>query len=122
MVTCGATAACRKLGGLSKFRTDTSDAFQMHEDTPRITSCGISYIVGGSLEPTLAWQMLVSLLRRKSTMSSENNSPDTQERQDDYNAPETADSERMSRLANEFATRAKQRQLRYDEGHNIFTK
>ena len=30
--------------------------------------------------------------------------------------------EQISRLANEFATRAKQRQLRYDEGHNIFTK
>jgi hypothetical protein len=88
----------------------------MHEDTPRITSCGISYIEGGSLEPTLAWRMLLSLLRRKSTMSSENNSPDTQERQDDYNAPETAAREQISRLANEFATRAKQRQLRYDEG------
>lgn len=55
-------------------------------------------------------------------MSNENNSPDTQERQDDYNAPEADDRERISRLADEFATRAKERQLRYDEGHNIFTK
>jgi hypothetical protein len=55
-------------------------------------------------------------------MNNENTSPDTQERQDDYNAPETADRERISRLANEFAKRAKQRQLHYDEGHNIFTK
>ena len=52
-------------------------------------------------------------------MTSENNSPDTQRRQD---APETAERERIGRLANEFAKRAKERQLRYDEGHNIFTK
>jgi hypothetical protein len=64
----------------------------------------------------------LKLSRRKGTMNSENNSPDTQELQDDYNAAETADRERISRLANEFATRAKQRQLHYDEGHNIFTK
>jgi hypothetical protein len=32
-------------------------------------------------------------------MNSENNSPNTQERQDDYSAPETADRERISRLA-----------------------
>ena len=55
-------------------------------------------------------------------MNSENNSPDTQERQDDYNAPETADRERISGLANEFAKRAKKRQLRYDEAHDLFTK
>ena len=55
-------------------------------------------------------------------MSSENNSKDRQERQDDFNVPETADKERISRLADEFAKRAKERQLRYDEGHNIFTK
>ena len=55
-------------------------------------------------------------------MTRENNSPDIQERQDDYNTRETADRERISRLANEFAKRAKERQLRYDEGHNIFTK
>lgn len=55
-------------------------------------------------------------------MTSENNSPDTQEREDASNAPETAQRERIRRLANEFAKRAKERQLRYDEGHNIFTK
>ena len=55
-------------------------------------------------------------------MSSENNSPDTQERQDDYNTLNDDDKERISRLANEFATRAKERQVRFDEGHNIFTK
>jgi hypothetical protein len=64
----------------------------------------------------------IKLLKEKNTMTEENNSPDIQERQDDYNAPETDDSERISRLANEFAKRAKERQLRYDEGHNIFTK
>ena len=55
-------------------------------------------------------------------MTSENNGPDTQNEQDNQNAPGTAERQRISRLANEFATRAKQRQLRYDEGHNIFTK
>jgi hypothetical protein len=58
----------------------------------------------------------------ENTMITENNSPDTQEQQDDANALETAERKRLSRLANEFAKRAKERQLRYDEGHNIFTK
>jgi hypothetical protein len=49
-------------------------------------------------------------------MTSENNSPSMQERQDDSNAPETADRERISRRANESAKRAKERQHRYDEG------
>jgi hypothetical protein len=55
-------------------------------------------------------------------MTSENNSPDKQERQDDFNAPEPTERKQISRIANEFAKRAKLRQLRYDEGHNIFTK
>jgi len=55
-------------------------------------------------------------------MTSENNSPDTQKQQDDSTLPETAERKRISRLATEFAKRAKERQLRYDEGHNIFTK
>jgi hypothetical protein len=56
------------------------------------------------------------------TMISENNSPDTEKQQHDSNAPEPAERKRISRLANEFAKRAKERQLRYDEGHDIFTK
>jgi hypothetical protein len=55
-------------------------------------------------------------------MISENNNPDTQKQQDGTNASEIAEKKRISRLANEFAKRAKERQLRYDEGHNIFTK
>ena len=55
-------------------------------------------------------------------MTNENNSPDMQKQQDDSNVHETAERKRISRLANEFAKRAKERQLRYDEGHNIFTK
>jgi hypothetical protein len=55
-------------------------------------------------------------------MTSENNSPDTQKEQEDTNASETAEKQRISRLANDFAKRAKERQLRYDQGHNIFTK
>jgi hypothetical protein len=62
------------------------------------------------------------MLKEKTTMTSENNSPDMQKQQDDTNASETAEKKRISRLANEFAKRAKERQLRYDEGHNIFTK
>jgi hypothetical protein len=65
---------------------------------------------------------MLKLLKEKSTMTSENNSPDSQNQQDDSNAPETAERQRISRLANELAKRAKERQLRYDEGHNIFTK
>jgi hypothetical protein len=61
-------------------------------------------------------------IREKNKMTSKNNSPDTREQQDDSNAPETAEKKRISRLANESAKRAKERQLRYDEGHNIFTK
>jgi hypothetical protein len=49
-------------------------------------------------------------------MTSENNSPDTQNQQDDSDAPETAERKRTSGLANELAKRAKERQLRYDEG------
>jgi hypothetical protein len=55
-------------------------------------------------------------------MITENNSPDSQTQQDDSTAHETAERKRISRLADEFAKRARQRQLRYDEGHNIFTK
>jgi hypothetical protein len=55
-------------------------------------------------------------------MTNDNNSPDTQKQQDDTNAFATAETKRISRLANEFAKRAKERQLRYDQGHNIFTK
>jgi len=45
-----------------------------------------------------------------------------QERQDDSNAPETAERKRISGLADELAQRGKKRQLRYDMEHNIFTK
>jgi hypothetical protein len=55
-------------------------------------------------------------------MTSENNSPDIQNQQDNSNALDTAERERLNRLANDLAKRAKERQLRYDEGHNIFTK
>jgi hypothetical protein len=55
-------------------------------------------------------------------MSSENNRPDTQNQQDNSTAPDTAERQRISRLANDLAKRAKERQLRYDDGHNIFTK
>jgi hypothetical protein len=55
-------------------------------------------------------------------MTSENNIPDTQKQQDDSNAAETAERKRISRLADDLAKRSKERQLRYDEGHDIFTK
>jgi hypothetical protein len=55
-------------------------------------------------------------------MTTENNSPDPQNQQDDSNAIDSAERKRISRLANDLAKRAKERQLRYDEGHNIFTK
>ena len=55
-------------------------------------------------------------------MTSENTGPETKELQDNSNATEPADRERISGLANEFAKRAKKRQLRYDEAHDLFTK
>ena len=55
-------------------------------------------------------------------MNSEDKRQDTQERQEDSNAPETAERKRMSRIADETAQRAKKRQLRYDKDHKIFTK
>jgi hypothetical protein len=56
------------------------------------------------------------------TMSSENNNPDTQNEHVDTNVPEIVEKIRISRVANDLAKRAMQRQLRYDEEHNIFTK
>jgi hypothetical protein len=55
-------------------------------------------------------------------MTNENNDPETRELQDNSNAPEKPARERIIDLANEFAKRAKKRQLRYDHAHNIFTK
>jgi hypothetical protein len=55
-------------------------------------------------------------------MTSENGVPDTQKQQDNQNAPETAERQRINRLANNLAKRAKERQQRYDDGHNVFTK
>lgn len=47
---------------------------------------------------------------------------DKQEQQDNANAAETGDRERMSRLADDLASRAKGRQVSYEKGHDIFTK
>jgi hypothetical protein len=55
-------------------------------------------------------------------MTNENNSSDTQKQQDRTETPEAAEKKRISQLLNEFAKRGKQRQARYDERHNIFTK
>jgi hypothetical protein len=55
-------------------------------------------------------------------MTSDNNSPDTQNDEDNFTAPDAAERKRISHIANDLAKRAKERQLRYDEGHNIFTK
>jgi RNA polymerase-interacting CarD/CdnL/TRCF family regulator len=55
-------------------------------------------------------------------MTNENNSPDAQNQQDNSNVLDTAERKRISRLADDLAKRARERQLRYDDGHNIFTK
>jgi hypothetical protein len=55
-------------------------------------------------------------------MTSENNGPNTQDQQDNSDVPDTAERKRISRLADDLAKRARERQLRYDDGHNIFTK
>lgn len=55
-------------------------------------------------------------------MTSENKSSDTQNDQDNVTSPDTAERKRISRLANDLAKRAKERQLRYDDGHKLFTK
>lgn len=55
-------------------------------------------------------------------MTGENNMSDTQNQQDNSNALDAAGRKRISHLANEVAKRAKERQFRYDDGHNIITK
>jgi hypothetical protein len=55
-------------------------------------------------------------------MTSENKGPDTQKQQDNPDAPDTSERKRISRLADDLAKQARERQLRYDDGHNIFTK
>jgi F0F1-type ATP synthase assembly protein I len=55
-------------------------------------------------------------------MTIENNDPDTQKQQDNSNTPDSAERQRIRRLADDLAKRAKERQLRYDDEHNIFTK
>jgi hypothetical protein len=57
-----------------------------------------------------------------STLTDKNNNLDTQKQQDDANTPNIAEKKRISLLANKFAKRAKERQLRYDGRHSIFTK
>jgi hypothetical protein len=57
-----------------------------------------------------------------STLTDKNNNPDTMKQQDEANTPRTAEQKRIGLLANKFAKRAKERQLRYDGRHNIFTK
>jgi hypothetical protein len=54
-------------------------------------------------------------------MNSENKNPD-KEQQDKANAAEAADREQMNRLADELASRAEESEVRYDKGHDIFTK
>jgi hypothetical protein len=55
-------------------------------------------------------------------MTSETKGPDSQNDQGNVTAPDTAERKRISRLANDLAKRAKERQLRYDHGHKLFTK
>lgn len=56
------------------------------------------------------------------TLTDKSNNPDMQKQQDDTNAPNTAEKKRISILANKFAKRARERQLRHDGRHTIFTK
>jgi len=56
------------------------------------------------------------------TLIDKSNNPDTLKQQEDATPPRTAEQKRIINLANKFARRAKERQLRYDDGHNIFTK
>ncbi len=55
-------------------------------------------------------------------MSSQTNSQDTPRQKDDSNTAKSAKETKLDRLANEAAWRAVKRQLRYDQGHNIFIK
>ena len=93
---------------------------------PGMTRCGISYIEGCSLSISSGIANALKVLKEKSAMTNtlidKNNNPDTQKQQEDAKPARTAEQIRMSNLANKFAKRAKERQLRYDDGHNIFTK
>jgi hypothetical protein len=53
-------------------------------------------------------------------MSSQTNSPETTIQQDSHVT--TSKETKLSRLANEAASRAAKRQQRYDQEHNIFVK
>ncbi len=55
-------------------------------------------------------------------MTNDTSNTDTQERQDDFRPSTTAERQQISRTADEAARRGKDRQQRYDEGRNIFTK
>jgi hypothetical protein len=55
-------------------------------------------------------------------MTNETNNTDSQEQQDDFRVSITPERQRINRIANEAARRGRDRQERYDEGHNIFTK
>lgn len=55
-------------------------------------------------------------------MNSKNDNPDKQEQQNDTTSAETADRKQMNRLADELASRAEESEVRYDKGHDIFTK
>jgi hypothetical protein len=58
----------------------------MHEDTPKITP--VKSVTSKAALLNQLWHGECSQgIEEKNTRSSENNSPDTQERQDDYNAP-----------------------------------
>lgn len=56
------------------------------------------------------------------TLTDQSNNPDMQKQQNDANVPNAAEKKRISILANKFAKRAKERQLRHDGRHTIFTK
>jgi hypothetical protein len=107
-------------------RTAISDAFQVRENLPRMTRCGISYIEDCALSISSGIANALKVLKEKSAMTNtlidKSNNPDTLKQQEDAKPTRTAEQIRMSRLANKFAKRAKERQLRYDDGHNIFTK
>ncbi|MGA7707778.1 MAG: hypothetical protein WCD77_08320 [Acidobacteriaceae bacterium] len=55
-------------------------------------------------------------------MNSINKSPEMNEQQDNSNGQEAAERKRINHIADELAQRAHNRQLDYDEEHNIFTK
>jgi hypothetical protein len=91
----------------------------INHDLRGITSFRFSHIAGGSLFASfLALRMHLDKLRR-TTMPSQTKNPETPSQED--SPVSTSKETKLGRLASQAASRAKKREQRYDQEHEIFT-